>query len=95
MERKTPSCMNYGYQHRPGIWPTARILSGAALLLAFQPDVAAQTEPGARRPLYLNTVLGVSAPGFGDLNAELQRAGHLPLAGAYLTRGAGFYTIFP
>lgn len=45
--------------------------------------------------VFLNSVLGVTAPGFSDLNATLSKAGFLPLSGVYFTRGAGLMTLFP
>lgn len=51
--------------------------------------------PISQKKVYLNSVLGVTIPGFSSLNAELQKAGYLPLSRGYLTRGAGFYTLFP
>ncbi|MBO0933727.1 hypothetical protein [Fibrella aquatilis] len=47
------------------------------------------------RRIFLNSVLGISAPGFSDLNASLSKAGFLPLSGVYFARGAGLMTVFP
>lgn len=67
------------------------------ILIAGVHISSAQSTESAIRPkkVYLNSVLGVTIPGFSSLNAELEKAGYLPLSRGYLTRGAGFYTLFP
>lgn len=53
------------------------------------------TNRADQKSVYLNSVLGVAAPGLSDLNTQLKQAGFLPLSGVQFSRGAGFYTIFP
>ncbi|GAB2523281.1 hypothetical protein [Spirosoma aerophilum] len=48
-----------------------------------------------KKSVYLNSVLGIAAPGLSDLNTQLKQSGFLPLSGLQFSRGAGFYTIFP
>ncbi len=65
------------------------------LLLPFLTNGQSSADNAPQKRVYLNSVLGVAAPGFGPLNTELKQAGFLPLSGVYFARGAGFYTIFP
>ena len=66
------------------------------LSLLLPPFLAhGQTSSIPQKWVYLNSVLGLAAPGLSNLNTQLRQAGFVPLSGAFLTRGAGFYTIFP
>ncbi|GAB3036962.1 hypothetical protein [Spirosoma pulveris] len=54
-----------------------------------------ETNGTAQNSVYLNSILGVAAPGLSDLNTQLKQSGFLPLSGVQFSRGAGFFTIFP
>ena len=71
------------------------LLAAALLLLTTQSYGQSTGTESATKRVYLNSVLGLSFPGAGNLNTELTKAGFLPLSGTYFARGAGFYTLFP
>ena len=68
---------------------------GVATLLANEAAGQTTIADSPKKAFYLNAVAGLAVPDFANINAELQKAGYLPLAKLYLLRGAGFYTIFP
>ncbi len=70
-------------------------IAASLLLLASQSYGQSSSGGVATKRVYLNSVLGLSFPSAANLNAELTKAGFLPLSGAYFARGAGLYTLFP
>lgn len=73
----------------------ATILSATCLFLSTSGYGQTAGSEAPTKRVYLNSVLGVSFPGAGNLNTELTKSGFLPLSGTYFARGAGFYTLFP
>jgi len=51
--------------------------------------------PLAAKKFFLHTQIGIQIPRISLLNQELKQNGFLELNKIYLTRGGGFYTIFP
>lgn len=71
------------------------LLAASLLLVATQSYGQSTGAESTTKRVYLNSVLGLSFPGAGNLNTELAKSGFLPLTGTYFARGAGFYTLFP
>lgn len=71
------------------------LLAATLLLPAIQSNGQSTGTETATKRVYLNSVVGLSFPGAGNLNTELTKSGFLPLSGTYFARGAGFYTLFP
>lgn len=65
------------------------------LLLPFLANGQLEISSIPQKRVYLNSVLGLAAPGLSSLNSQLKQAGFVPLSGVFVARGAGFYTIFP
>ncbi len=65
------------------------------LVLSFTGNGQSVDSNTPEKKVYLNSVLGIAAPGFASLNTDLKQAGFLPLSSVLFARGAGFYTIFP
>ncbi len=51
--------------------------------------------PIAPKRVFIHSMLGVQVPEFSALNTQLQNNGFMKLDNVYLSRGGGFYTIFP
>lgn len=52
-------------------------------------------KPPSKKRIYIHNLVGIQSPQFANLNADLAKNGFMKLNKTYLSRGGGFYTIFP